>query len=49
MYIISLCDLSVSHPGGHTKFTFQLPSTHNTDYALELRDYLSELAALDEL
>jgi hypothetical protein len=36
MDIMSLGDFAVSNLGGRTKFTFQMPSTHDTDYEMEL-------------
>ena len=36
MDIISQGDFSVCHNGGHTVFTFQLPSTHCWDYVEEV-------------
>ncbi len=35
MDVISLGDFSVTHPKGGTTFSFQLPSTHSTDYVEE--------------
>lgn len=37
MDIISRGDFSITNYNGHTKFTFQTPSTHDTDYYLELK------------
>jgi hypothetical protein len=34
--IMSFGDFAFSHPNGRTQFTFQLPSTHATDYLVEL-------------
>jgi hypothetical protein len=36
MDIMVYGDFAVSHADGNTKFTFQIPSTHDTDYELEL-------------
>jgi hypothetical protein len=36
MDIITYGDLAFSNRGGHSKFTFQIPSTHETDYLVEL-------------
>ena len=36
MDIISRGDFTVTNHNGHTKFTFQTPSTHDTDYNKEL-------------
>jgi predicted aspartyl protease len=35
MDILSLGDFAVSHAGGKTKFTFQIPSTHDFDFHKE--------------
>jgi predicted aspartyl protease len=43
MDVITLGDLAVNQSDGNTRFTFQLPSTHNTDYDIELRDCLARL------
>jgi len=39
MDIISKGDFSITNNCGHTKFTFQIPSTHNVDYKSELDKY----------
>jgi hypothetical protein len=36
MDIISLGDFAVSNYGNRTKYTYQIPSTHDTDYYAEL-------------
>jgi hypothetical protein len=49
MDIITLGDLAVNQSDSNTRFTFQIPSTHNTDYDIEVRDYLAELSSIDDL
>jgi uncharacterized protein YchJ len=39
MDIISKGDFSITNNNGHTKFSFQMPSTHNIDYKSELEKY----------
>lgn len=39
MDIISGGDFSVSHAGGETKFSFQIPSTHDTDFVKEIKSH----------
>lgn len=39
MDIISRGDFSITNHNGHTKFTFQTPSTHDTDYYAELEKF----------
>jgi hypothetical protein len=35
-------DFAVSHPNGQTEFTFQFPSTHNTDYLQEMNTRMAQ-------
>lgn len=33
MDVITLCDFAITNPGGKTKFSFDIPSCHDTDYS----------------
>ena len=37
MDIISKGDFAITHPGGHTKFSFRVPSQADIDFAVEDR------------
>lgn len=42
MDIIGLGDFAVTHQNGGTTFSFQIPSTHDTDYVAELKSVQDE-------